>query len=250
MKNIFLTILTLIMVACTSNKNNDLFETITYSTQINDDKIHLIYDFDAEIQLPNKNYSSEYTTLHNNIIASILGSEFTNFTNKKILNAYADSSYTEYKKVYDEIYENNPIEATDTIHCSTKIQGKVLYSDSTIVSYQRTLYTYTGGAHGMNTKMNYVFNIKTGKQLSEEEIFGKDFERKIQKRLIEKANILRQQNMLPEEDMFYSNSDITPNGNFALTDSSIIYTFNPYEIAPYCFGIIDIEVMRNEEFLR
>ena len=102
----------------------------------------------------------------------------------------------------------------------------------------------------MNTKMNYVFNIKTGKQLSEEEIFGKDFERKIQKRLIEKANILRQQNMLPEEDMFYSNSDITPNGNFALTDSSIIYTFNPYEIAPYCFGIIDIEVMRNEEFLR
>jgi hypothetical protein len=121
----------------------------------------------------------------------------------------------------------------------------VLYSDSTIVSYQRTLYTYAGGAHGMNTKTNYVFNLKTGKLLTEEDLFGKDFERKIQKRLTEKANILRQQDMLPEEDIFYSNSNITPNGNFAITDTSIIYTFNPYEIAPYVYGIIDIEITKN-----
>ena len=99
--------------------------------------------------------------------------------------------------------------------------------------------------HGMNTKTNYVFNLKTGKLLTEEDLFGKDFERKIQKRLTEKANILRQQDMLPEEDIFYSNSNITPNGNFAITDTSIIYTFNPYEIAPYVYGIIDIEITKN-----
>lgn len=246
MKNLFLISLVLLMASCSSNTGSNLFETITYNTQINDEKLKLIYNFDAEIQLPNKNHSSEFATLHNNIISTMLGSEFATFADKKALKVYADSSYNEYKKIYDEIYENSPIEITDSIHFATDIQGSILYSDSTILSYQRTLYTYAGGAHGMHTKTNYVFDLKTGNQLSEEEVFGKDFERKIQKQLVEKANILRQQNLLPEDDMYYSISNITPNGNFALTDSSIIYTFNPYEIAPYCFGIIDIEIARNK----
>lgn len=244
MKKYIFILATILMTACSSN-NNNLFKTITYNTQINDKNLNLNYTFDAEIQLPDKNHSNQYATLHDNIIISILGSEFIKYSDKKALTIYADSSYAEYKKIYDEIFEYNPVEPTDTIHFATDIQGRVLYSDSTIVSYQRTLYTYAGGAHGMNTKTNYVFNLKTGKLLTEEDLFGKDFERKIQKRLTEKANILRQQDILPEEDIFYSNSNITPNGNFAITDTSIIYTFNPYEIAPYVYGIIDIEITKN-----
>ena len=56
------------------------------------------------------------------------------------------------------------------------------------------------------------------------------------------GNILREEDKLPAEDEFYNNWNIVPNGNFALTDSSVIYTFNPYEIAPYCYGIIDREL--------
>jgi hypothetical protein len=66
--------------------------------------------------------------------------------------------------------------------------------------------------------------------------------------LDEKAKALRAEGLLPAEDEFYNDWYIEPNSNFALTDSSIIYTFNPYEIAPYCYGIIDIEIMRNEEW--
>ena len=129
----------------------------------------------------------------------------------------------------------------------THIKGNVLYCDSNILSYQRELYTYAGGAHGMNTKINYVFDIKTGEQLTEEDIFGQGFERKVGKLLDEKAKALRAEGLLPAEDEFYNDWYIEPNGNFALTDSSIIYTFNPYELAPYCYGIIDIEIMRSEE---
>ena len=92
-----------------------------------------------------------------------------------------------------------------------------------------------------------VFDIKTGEQLTEEDIFGQGFERKVGKLLDEKAKALRAEGLLPEENEFYNDWYIEPNGNFALTDSSIIYTFNPYEIAPYCYGIIDIEIMRSEE---
>ena len=246
MKKFILAILSTLLVACSSNNSSNLFETISYDTQINDKKTNLSYDFKSSIQLPTKKFSANHSTLRNNIISTILGSDFAEYNNTRALKVYADSSYTEYKKIYDEIYENNPIEPTDTFYFSTDLQGKVLYSDTTILSYQRTLYTFTGGAHGMNTTTNYVFDLKTGKQLTEEDIFGKDFERKIQKLLIKKANILRQEERLPAENEFYNNWDISPNGNFALTDSTIIYTFNPYEIAPYCFGIINIEIARNQ----
>jgi hypothetical protein len=185
--------------------------------------------------------------LQNNILSALFGSEFANYSTKKVLQVYADSSFVEYEKVYEEIYENNTIEPSDTFNFFTAVKGSVLYCDSNILSYQRTLYTYAGGAHGMNTKINYVFDIKTGEQLTEEDIFGQGFERKVGKLLDEKAKALRAEGLLPAEDEFYNDWYIEPNGNFALTDSSIIYTFNPYEIAPYCYGIIDIEIMRNEE---
>ena len=96
----------------------------------------------------------------------------------------------------------------------------------------------------MTTKTNYVFNIKTGRQLTEEDIFGKGFERNVNRLLIEKTDILRAEDKLPQENEFYNNWDVESNTNFALTDSSVIYTFNPYEIAPYWYGIIDVEIMR------
>ena len=246
MKKILFILLCITMFGCTSNKN-DLFEIESYSCEIINEDLNLQFEFTGEIELPTSKISDSYKLLQENILSALFGSEFADFSTKKILKVYADSSFVEYEKVYEEIYENNPIEPTDTFNFITDVKGKVLYCDSNILSYQRELYTYAGGAHGMNTKINYVFDIKTGEQLTEEDIFGQGFERKVDKLLDEKAKALRAEGLLPAEDEFYNDWYIEPNGNFALTDSSIIYTFNPYEIAPYCYGIIDIEIMRSEE---
>ena len=246
MKKILFILLVIILVGCSSN-NNDFFETKSYSCEIVKEDFNLHFEFTGEIELPTEKIGDSYKLLQNNILSALFGSEFANYSTKKVLQIYADSSFVEYEKVYEEIYENNPIEPTDTFNFITDVKGKVLYCDSNILSYQRELYTYAGGAHGMNTKINYVFDIKTGEQLTEEDIFGQGFERKVGKLLDEKAKALRAEGLLPEENEFYNDWYIEPNGNFALTDSSIIYTFNPYEIAPYCYGIIDIEIMRSEE---
>lgn len=246
MKKILFILLVIILVGCSSN-NNDFFETKSYSCEIVKEDFNLHFEFTGEIELPTEKIGDSYKLLQNNILSALFGSEFADHPTKKVLQIYADSSFVEYEKVYEEIYENNPIEPTDTFNFITDVKGKVLYCDSNILSYQRELYTYAGGAHGMNTKINYVFDIKTGEQLTEEDIFGQGFERKVGKLLDEKAKALRVEGLLPEENEFYNDWYIEPNGNFALTDSSIIYTFNPYEIAPYCYGIIDIEIMRSEE---
>ena len=246
MKKILFILLVIILVDC-SSKKNDLFETKSYSCEIVNEDLNLQFEFTGEIELPTTKMGDSHKLLQENILSALFGSEFADHPTKKVLQIYADSSFVEYEKVYEEIYENNPIEPTDTFNFITDVKGKVLYCDSNILSYQRELYTYAGGAHGMNTKINYVFDIKTGEQLTEEDIFEQGFERKVGKLLDEKAKALRAEGLLPEENEFYNDWYIEPNGNFALTDSSIIYTFNPYEIAPYCYGIIDIEIMRSEE---
>lgn len=243
MRKIAFTILALaLLTACSSNKN-ELFENVEYETSIENKDLNIIFEFVGKLALPTDGFEKNVkNTLHNHIITTTLGSEYIDYSPRKALKVYADSSYAEYKKLYDEIFEYNPIEPTDTFHFATDIVGSVLYADSAIVSYQRMMYTYSAGAHGMTTVTNYVFDLETGKQLTEEDVFGKDFERKIHSKLIEKADLLRQESRLPEEDEFYNNNLIQPNGNFAMTDSSVIYTFNPYEIAPYCFGVINIEI--------
>ena len=248
MKKILFILLVITLVGCSSEKD-DLFETKSYSCEIVNKELNLQFEFTGEIELPTTKMGDSYKLLQKSIISALFGSEFADYSTKKVLQVYADSSFVKYEKMYEEIYDNTQYSIDNVQLCNfeTHIKGWVLYCDSNILSYQRELYTYAGGAHGMNTKINYVFDIKTGEQLTEEDVFGQGFERKVGKLLDEKANTLRAEGILPAEDEFYNDWYIEPNGNFALTDSSIIYTFNPYEIAPYCFGIIDIEVMRNEE---
>ena len=248
MKKILFILLTITLVGC-SSKKNDLFEIESYSCEIINEDLNLQFEFTGEIELPTTKMGDSYKLLQENILSALFGSEFADYSTKKVLKVYADSSFVEYEKVYEEIYDNAQCTMHNAQLCKfeTYIKGNVLYCDSNILSYQRELYTYAGGAHGMNTKINYVFDIKTGEQLIEEDIFGQGFERKVGKLLDEKAKALRAEGLLPAEDEFYNDWYIEPNGNFALTDSSIIYTFNPYEIAPYCYGIIDIEIMRSEE---
>lgn len=238
------------MVGCSSNKN-DLFEVVEYDCEIADEDLNLQFNFDGVMELPSKKMCDSHELLRDSIVWALFGSDFVDFSDKKVLKVYADSLFVEYQKVYDEIYNNEQCETNghdqmmhnaQLCNFEINIKGSIVYYDSVIISYQRELYTYAGGAHGMTTKTNYVFDIKTGRILTEEDIFGKGFERRVSKLLTEKANILREEDKLPAEDEFYNNWNIVPNGNFALTDSSVIYTFNPYEIAPYCYGIIDIEL--------
>lgn len=246
MKKILFILLVITLVGCSSEKD-DLFETKSYSCEIVNKELNLQFEFTGEIELPTTKMGDSHKLLQESIISALFGSEFADYSTKKVLRVYADSSFVEYEKVYEEIYDHAECTIDNAQICNfeTHVKGWVLYCDSNILSYQRELYTYAGGAHGMNTKTNYVFDIKTGEQLTEEDVFGQGFERKVGKLLDEKANTLRAEGILPAEDEFYNDWYIKPNGNFALTDSSIIYTFNPYEIAPYCFGIIDIEITKN-----
>jgi hypothetical protein len=92
-----------------------------------------------------------------------------------------------------------------------------------------------------------VFDVKTGEVLTEEDLFGADYKRKVHRLLVKYATPLRNDTILPaEEDDLYSNDQIQPNGRFILTDSTVMYIFHKYEIAYGVFGNIFIDIPKSE----
>ena len=113
-----------------------------------------------------------------------------------------------------------------------------------ILSYAVERYVFTGGAHGSNYRIFYNYNLADGQMLHEEDLFAPGYEEPLTELLLQ--NIVEQnEDFQLIEDLKhygYNVDEIHPNDNFFLTDSSLVYVFNQYEIAPYALGETEIAV--------
>lgn len=233
MKKILLILLTIILVACSSKKReNKYFEVVEYDCIIENDTLNLTLKYTAKIELP---YAE---SLRDSIVTHTLGEVNYKKSNKRILKNHANTW----------LYDISEIEEFNTAPIEHKINlyGNIIYQDSTHLSYLRS----TQWEDNYFSKWQYrgtIFDIKTGKILTEEDLFGTDHKRKMHKLLVKYATPLRDDITLPiEEDNLYNNDKIQPNGNFVLTDSSVMYIFHKYEIAYGYYGDVFINIPRHE----
>lgn len=106
-------------------------------------------------------------------------------------------------------------------------------------TYTGSDYDYTGGAHGYTGIGHDVFDLTTGEIVTEADLFAEGYEEGVSELL---AASLEEYLAEIEEspEMMFSMPE--PNGNFAVSEEGITWTYNPYEIAPYSMGIIDLPV--------
>ncbi|MDR0941372.1 MAG: DUF3298 and DUF4163 domain-containing protein [Bacteroidales bacterium] len=111
--------------------------------------------------------------------------------------------------------------------------GKVLFANANYVSYAINGYDYSGGAHGYTSVYYYEFDVKTGKRLTESDIFKGDYEKTLTQIFLKK---------LETEDCFKELyiDRVRPNGNFFINEKGITYFFNSYEIASYACGNFEL----------
>jgi hypothetical protein len=102
-----------------------------------------------------------------------------------------------------------------------------------------------GGAHGLSTSNYLNFNIKNGKKITESDLFSDNYVTKLSELI--KVRIVEQsfedksnEPILSLNDTDFWVDAIKPNGNFYITDESINYVYNPYEIAPYYMGQTEV----------
>jgi len=104
-----------------------------------------------------------------------------------------------------------------------------------IFCFTTFIYYFRGGAHAIYGKFSTCVDLETGRKLTFNDFFAKDSE-DILTDIIK--NIIANDPHDADYDFFIS--EIKPNDNFYLEREGIIFVYNPYEIAPYSAGIIEV----------
>ena len=237
-------IVAIVTASCQRQGGEIEWKTYTYKDSLSESIVSLV--FDAEMELPESGLTKAVrNNLRNNIILNALGENYVEFSNKKMLKVYADSSLAGYNQFADE-FETLNKEIEFTIDCETRIRGAVSFENDVLLNYENRKYIYSGGAHGVSRVDNYIFDLTTGGIISEKDIFSANVDYRLHKLLVEAANILRQDNILPSISDFFSDELVVTNGNIELGENGLSYIYNPYEIAPYAYGVVAIPLDNNK----
>ncbi len=128
------------------------------------------------------------------------------------------------------------------------IETAVLYNNSSLLSYQVSAMDYKGGANSYIAYKNAVLDLKTGKLLSEEDIFKSGYEKALNQILIDK--IVSQNNAKKAEDLlelgFWGIEDLTSNGNFLIDSTKLTYIFSQGEYSAPSLGEIRVTIPYKE----
>ena len=150
------------------------------------------------------------------------------------VSAEGQAGYQEYISMLKSCENPAELMNVETLHWQSNSDYKIVYADNNIVSFRCETYSYSGGAHGMpDTK---VGTIKNGKLLKLADLPD-----------LSKIQTLWQQALQAHcqfaeikkySDFIGSEPQLTE--NFYLDDKGIHFIYQPYEIAPFAAGTIEI----------
>lgn len=112
----------------------------------------------------------------------------------------------------------------------------VSYMDNKIISFNRSGYTYTGGAHGNKLIENRTYNIETGVKITGLSNLIKDANDKKLITLLRAKLIGSERN---KQD-YFDFDEIRLNDNFFIKKNGVSFLYNQYEIAPYYVGVVEV----------
>lgn len=177
----------------------------------------------------------------------LFGEAYIDMEPQQALDAYVAMLKTEYKinnlPLKEDWEKNNRDYEYAPICCEEQVlTGSVMGEVKGILSYCVERYVYTGGAHGSNFRQFVNYNLQTGEQIDEEQLFAENYQEPLTQLLLQYMVEQNDEIALIQDlqEAGYNVDDIHPNDNFYLAEEGITYVFNPYDIAPYALGETEI----------
>lgn len=143
--------------------------------------------------------------------------------------------YESFKKDFPEAFQQWNLERV----------AKVRFNRENIFSVGFSEYSYLGGAHP-NTYISYVnFDLTSGEEIKLENLFNNNFKDELNKIAEPEFRILKE--LGKDEDLgkagfWFEDNKFKLNDNFLITDSSLIFYYNNYEITAYAYGPTELEI--------
>lgn len=196
-----------------------------------------------EIIITNKNIKQDTTSINEDISFPKInstkymeGAEKVNTIIEKDIITWRDD-LTQLSKEYEKEFKDSNGEL---IPFELVTKYDVTYNDNNLLSIPMDYYQFTGGAHGLTTKIGYNFQLDSGTKLKLKELFNDNFDFKtiINKKV--KEEIAKN----PQE--YFSDGDdfkgIKDEQDFYLAKDGLVVYFQLYEIAPYSSGIKEFKI--------
>lgn len=186
------------------------------------------------------------TAICENIVEAAFGSDYAGLDLKSAADKWTADFVAEYRSTCMDLLkanaENDDINVSESLGFlvwSSNIDGYFSGKHEDVVSYTIADYVYEGGAHGSSSEVTVNMNLKTGKQVTEEDFFIPGYKEELSKLL---TSHLR--DAMPDQESYdcLFIKDIEPNGNFKVSDTGVTYVYGQYEIGPYSLGIIKVNV--------
>ena len=190
--------------------------------------------------------------LQRQFVSSYFGENYEQLSPEEAVRKYTDDYLAAYKDL-EEDYKAEVAKSDETPVGSwfsyyEMSSDDIAFNQDDIISYTVSFENYTGGAHGAHSYNNHVVNLKTGKPITEEEIFVDNYQDNLARILVDQ--IAKQNNVSDAKELenigFFSVDEIFPNGNFLVDETGITYAFNEYEIAAYVVGGTNVHLPYKE----
>jgi len=244
-----------LLIGCRTGTQKDSENKIQFDSLFVDQAYHLLgVDTNPKCSLQIAFiYPIDYTNketlklIQQQFVSGFFGDEFIDFSPKDAAEKYADNYIATYKaeetnfKRERENHESGILESwysyNETSH------NQIVYNRNDIISIVNFTESYYGGAHGSHQYVNRVVDLKTGKRITENDIFIDDFSDGLAKIIVDEIALAYQVEVAELENIgFFSINEIYPNQNFFVDDTGITYTFNEYDIAAYVVGPISVKI--------
>jgi len=209
---------------------------------------------DIEVEIPVSFANKEVLkSIRSTIITNLFGQEYTSQVNDSLVLLFTKNLYADYRENNEPLLSELDSANLYSFNNEHVVSGFSLLSDKKIYVYGIERYIYMGGAHGLETRNYFNFDLKTGNLITEKDLFKSNYQAElseiIKKRIVEESKEMKESKetepILSLEDTDFWADSIKPNGNFYITDESINFVFNPYEIAPYYMGQTEVSIPFN-----
>lgn len=132
---------------------------------------------------------------------------------------------------------SNPAPEGGVYTWEDRIMGQFTGDYKNWKNYLLSYYTFRGGAHGIQTLSQIVFDSQSGATIAESDLFADDYILPLSTLMQEAVRASMEAEDPELLDMVWM-ENIAPNGNFSVGKQGVEWVFQPYEAGPYALGVI------------
>ncbi|MGB4340710.1 MAG: RsiV family protein [Dysgonamonadaceae bacterium] len=241
------------------NNNGIEFDSlaVTKKSHLNNDTAQPFCEISIDFVYPKTAAKLDVKQLQQLFIENMFGHSYIHFSPQEAVDRYVANFIKNYlndaktfnKNVSDmKLIENLISPDSDTrgntvgdtlsyafYSYSETLTDTICYNKNNILSFQVRQTGNKGGGIPLESYKNCAINLKTGKILTENDIFKSGYEKQLRLLLI--ASLIDQNGVRTIDDLedlgYFDVEEIVPNRNFLVDDAGITYIFNRGEYTAY-----------------